>query len=380
VPSFNCLCLKGSVMSEQPSETAAWDVATRRRFLKRLARGTVAASMAAALLDDAPSAAAAQAPPAKPEPGRVAYRTLGKTGLKVSEIGFGGHSWAYAQVPDGRGGLRKPNLDEATRMISIGLEMGVNFFDSCTPKEEHIMPGEVIKRLNKRDQIVVSARLCHKMKGVPADKEQIFTWVDERLGLWQTDRFEILMVTNEKNDTPLSGYWDMSYSIEAIEKLKKAGKIRFAGFGCHFTHDKYFEAFEKYGRAFDICSVPYNVRHRAAEEVIPAAKKAGLGMVTIKPFARGALLKGRDLVGADAGLARDMVAFVLENKLVDTCICGVHTEAQVKENFSASWTTLTPETRQRLEKLAAAVACAEHPWLERGWLGSGTRQVRMQDC
>jgi aryl-alcohol dehydrogenase-like predicted oxidoreductase len=99
----------------------------------------------------------------------------------------------------------------------------------------------------------------------------------------------------------------MSYAIEAIERLKKQGKIRFAGFGCHFTHDKYFEAFAKYGGAFDICSVPYNVRHRAAEEVIPAAKKAGLGMVTIKPFARGELLKDRDPAGAGAGLARDMV-------------------------------------------------------------------------
>ena len=355
-------------MTERVPQPSSADESTRRSFLKRLGQTAVAGAAAASLWEE-PQAPAAESHASKLAPGRVGYRVLGKTGLKVSEIGFGGHSWSYAQVPDGRGGLRKPSLDEAMRMISLGLDMGVNFFDSCTPKEEHSVPGEVIRRLGKRDQVIVSARLCHKMKGVPADKEQIYRFVDERLKLWQTDRFEILMVTNTEKDTPMSGYWDMSYSIEAVEQLKKQGKIRFAGFGCHFTHDKYFEAFAKYGAAFDICSVPYNVRHRAAEEVIPAAKKAGLGMVTIKPFARGALFKDRDLAGADTGLARDMIAFVLENPQVDCCICGVHTEEHVRENFSASWTKLTPEARKRLEKVAASGKSGPYGWLERGWLG-----------
>jgi len=301
-------------------------------------------------------------------------RDLGRTGLRVSEIGFGGHSWSYARVPDGRGGLRKPSLDEAARMIARGLDLGVNFFDSCTPEEEHSVPGEVIKRLGKRGQVIVSARLCHKQKGVAADKDEIYRFVDRRLALWQTDYFDIFMVTNTEKDTPQSGYWDMSYSVEAVEKLKKQGKIRFAGFGCHFRPEQYLDAFQRFGRSFDICSVPYNVRHRAAEAVIPAAKKAGLGMVTIKPFARGELLENRDLGGADAGLARDMIAFVLENPAVDCCICGVHTEAHVSENFSASWSQLTSEGRRRLDRLAASTACSGQGWLEMGWMCRGQRK------
>jgi aryl-alcohol dehydrogenase-like predicted oxidoreductase len=159
----------------------------------------------------------------------------------------------------------------------------------------------------------------------------------------------------------------MSHAVEALERLKGQGKIRFSGFGCHFTPDLFLEAFQMYGRSFDVCSLPYNVRHRAAEQIIPAAKKAGLGVVTIKPFARGALLDGRKLDGADAGLPRDMIAFVLENPQVDVCICGVHTEAQVRENFSASWTRLSPERRQRLEEVAAVASCGTYAWLEQGW-------------
>jgi len=315
------------------------------------------------LLADAAAGAAAET-----TPGKVRRRTLGKTGLEVSEVGFGGHSWAYKRVPDGSGGYRRPTIDEATEMIRTGLEMGVNFFDSCTAHEESIVPGEALKRLKRRDDAIVSVRVSHKMKGVEADKQEIYRWTESRLKMWQTDRIDVLMLCNTENDTPRSGYWDMSHSMEALDKLKQQGKIRFTGFGCHFTPEWFREAFRKFGGYFDVCSLPYNVRHRVAEELLPEAKKAGLGVVTIKPFARGALLKGRDLAGADAGLPRDMIAFVLENKHVDLCTCGVHTPAQVRENVSASWTRLSPQGRGRLKTVAAArVPGRHHAWLEDGW-------------
>jgi aryl-alcohol dehydrogenase-like predicted oxidoreductase len=327
-----------------------------------VAQSAVAGGAAAGLLHSARAAA-----PDAAAVGTVKKRPLGKTGLMVSEIGFGGHSWAYARVPDGKGGFRQTSPEEAERMLAIGIEMGVNFIDACTPKDEHAVPGDALKRMKKRDQMIISVRLCHKMKGVDKDQDFIYKFVDERLKLFHTDRFELLMVTNEVDDTPRGGYWDMSYSIEAIEKLKKQGKVRFSGFGCHFPAELFLEAVDKYGKAFDVCSMPYNIRHRLAEQVLPVAKRAGMGVVTIKPLARGALLAGRDTAGADAGLARDMIAFVLENPDVDVAICGVHTEAHVRENFGASWTRLSPERRERLDKLAAADACPGPAWLEKGW-------------
>lgn len=349
-----------------PQESTARS--TRRHFLHRAGRSAVASAAAATLWDGHAPAMAARAPGAKPAEGKVGYRLLGRTGLRVSEVGFGGHSWAYARVPDRNGGRRRPSLHEAMQMIAAGLDMGVNFFDACTPTQEHTVPGQVLKRLNKRDQVIISARLCHKQKGVPADKEQIYKFVDQRLKMWQTDYFDLLMLTNTEQDTKMSGYWDMSYSIEALEKVKRQGKIRLTGFGCHFTPALFRKAIAEFGDCFDVCSLPYNVRHRVAEQIMPVAKKAGLGIVTIKPFARGALLENRDLEGADAGLARDMMAFVLENDLVDVCICGVHTIAHVRENFSASWAKLSPGGRERLKRLAAGTPCRDAAWLEQGWL------------
>lgn len=336
---------------------------TRRRFLRQLGEGAVAGSVAYSLVQGGRLAAD------ETREGKVAHRTLGKTGLDVSEIGFGGHSWSFKRVPTGDGSFRKVTIDEAVEMIRAGLDAGVNFFDSCTPMDESSTPGEVLKRLKARDQAIISIRVSHKMKGVKNDQQEIYKWTEERLRLWQTDYVDLCLLCNTENDTPQSGYWDMSYSIEALEKLKQQGKIRFTGFGCHFTPELFLEAIDKFGDAFDICSIPYNIRHRAAETVLPAAKAKQMGVITIKPFARGSLLKKRDLQGADAGLARDMIAFVLENELVDICTCGVDSLAQLHENLSASWTGLTPESHKRLH-LAASARCegGDHAWLEQGWL------------
>ncbi len=127
------------------------------------------------------------------------------------------------------------------------------------------------------------------------------------------------------------------------------------------------EAFARFGKEFDVCSLPYNIRHRMPEGLLPEAKKLGLGVVTIKAFARGLLFSSLAALADPGGLARDMIAFVLENRQVDCCICGVHTEGHVRENFSASWTRLTSEARKRLEKVAAAAPPFDYAWLERGW-------------
>ena len=346
-------------MTEYRFKTNAKTDSTRRQFLKRAGFGVIAGGMAGPLLEDAQSTTIDR---------KVKYRVLGKTDLKVSEIGIGGHSWAYKQVPDGKGGFRRPTVEEAMRMISDAIDKGVNFFDSCTPLVESSTPGEALKRLGLRDKILVSIRVSHKMKGIKADKQEIYKWTEDRLRLWQTDYVDFCLLCNTENDTPQSGYWDMSYSIEALDKLKQQGKIRFTGFGCHFTPELFLEAFDKFGDYFDTCSIPYNVRHRAAEKVLPAAKEKKMGIITIKPFARGALLKDRDLKGIDADLPRDMIAFVLENKLVDICTCGVHTLEQTKENLSASWTKLSPKARERLKDVAGtSIANQEYAWLEHDW-------------
>ena len=58
---------------------------------------------------------------------------------------------------------------------------------------------------------------------------------------------------------------------------------------------------------------------------------------------------------------------MLENKQIDSCVCGVHTLAQVQENFSASWTCLSDTARERLEVASHTPCGQEYAWLEEGW-------------
>ena len=368
-------------MAENLRQQQVESKSTRRNFLEQMGRSAVVGGVVSTLLDNRRLASAAEpatspagVPAAGVPAGKVRHRRLGKTGLSVSEIGIGGHSWSYAtMLSDGK--VRMVSPQEAEEMIRLALDMGVNFIDADTRKEEHTVPGNVLKTLKKRDQMVISARLCHKMKGVKADQDEIYKFLDERLPMWHTDYIDLLMLSNAEYATERSGYWDMEYSIEALDKAKKQGKIRYAGFGSHFTPDLFLEAIEKYGKHYDVISMPYNVRHCAAEEVMPAAEKIGLGTVTIKPFAKGAVFAKLDLKSAYPGLPRDMLAFILDNPLVDVCIPGMHSVPQLKENFSASWTGLSAEARKRLKSfenpLAGLLGAADPrnglSWLEKGW-------------
>jgi aryl-alcohol dehydrogenase-like predicted oxidoreductase len=297
----------------------------------------------------------------------VPHHTLGETGLSVSAVGFGGHSWSYARVPDpATGKKRPPTQDEAKEMIRLGLDMGVNYFDGCTPYSEHEVPGKALHDLGKRKDVVICIRNIHKMKGTKDDKKTLHDFINERLKAWRTDYADIMFAGMATED-----YWDMSYAIEALEEIKQKGQARFTGFGSHFSPPKYREAIKKYGQHFDICSMPYNIRHRAGEEVFPHAERCKLGIVTIKPFARGSLfksLKEQEPSAEDPHLAQKMIRFVLDNRSVDVCICGVHTLDHVKQNFSAAAKPLAAADRRLLDRLAQAPT-GDNDWLEHAWLG-----------
>ena len=332
---------------------------SRRRFLRDIGTGVAAASLGA------PAVHAGG-----PKPPQVPRRTLGKTGLQVSVVGFGGHSWSYARVPDpATGKTRRTTQDEAKAMIELALDMGVNYFDGCTPYSEHDVPGKALSDLGKRKDAIICARSIHKMKGTEADKKTLHDFINERLKAWRTDYVDIMFAGMATED-----YWDMTYAIEALDEIKRKGQARFTGFGSHFSPRNYREAIRKYGRSFDICSMPYNIRHRAAEEVFPRADGTGLGIVTIKPFARGSLFKAlrkEEPKATDAGLAAKMIRFVVANPRVDVCICGVHTIDHVRQNFAAAATPLAAAERETLDRLALGPTDADD-WLEHHWVASTT--------
>ena len=84
----------------------------------------------------------------------------------------------------------------------------------------------------------------------------------------------------------------------------------------------------------------------------------------------GILKAGGAYVPLDHSHPGERLAFVLEDENVSACICGVHTVDQVKENFSASWTKLSPQRRDQITMCEPNryLLCGDHAWLEEGWL------------
>ncbi len=147
------------------SSAATSSAATRRQFLELAATGIAAASLGQ------------QAWAARPE-GEVPYRTLGRTGEKVSMVGIGGYH------------LGKPDLDaqESVRIIRTALDEGINFLDNCwdyNGGESEIRMGKAL-----RDGYRKKAFLMTKIDG--RDKATAAKQIDQSLQRLQTDRIDLL--------------------------------------------------------------------------------------------------------------------------------------------------------------------------------------------
>ena len=131
------------------------------------------------------------------------YRTLGKTGLKVSGVGYG---IGFVPIPE---------------VVARALDMGVNYFDTSRDygDSEKIFSG-VIK--GKRDKIVIAT------KSGRTKKAHILKDLDTSLKVLGTDYVDIWHLHGRDKPAQVP-----DEAIEALEICKKSGKARFIGFSCH---------------------------------------------------------------------------------------------------------------------------------------------------
>ncbi|HKO00984.1 MAG TPA: aldo/keto reductase, partial [Thermoanaerobaculia bacterium] len=220
------------------------------------------------------------------------YRELGKTGIRVSVIGFG--AWAIGGATGASGaplGWGKTSDDESLAAIRRARDLGVNFFDTADSygfgRSESLL-GIVLSR--KRQDVVIATKVGNVRTATGElrkdfTKQHIFHAVDGSLKRLRTDYIDIYQMHN-----PLVQDLAREEIQEAMEMLQDAGKIRSWGISVS-TPEEGMEIVER-GWAHTI-QVLYNILNQVpARELFPAAQAKGYGIIARVPLASG-LLTGK---------------------------------------------------------------------------------------
>jgi aryl-alcohol dehydrogenase-like predicted oxidoreductase len=266
------------------------------------------------------------------------YRTLGRTGLTVSEIGFGGAQVGipnYMETWDPAGEREQQTIIDA---LNRALDLGLNYVDTA-PSYGDGTSEQVLGRVvgKRRDEIVLATKLSSY------DRDSVIESAERSLRRLQTDVIDILQFhggTYEQDD--LDTILNRG-GLEALQTLRDQGKIRFLGFTAELPSGG-VSALIATG-AFDVMQIRYNFTYQCACDfidprgVMREAEDQNMGIVIMRPLTSG--IFQRLMVGAfprlaDADLSAFLLNYVLSNPFVDVAIIGMRRAAEVEQNNALS--------------------------------------------
>jgi aryl-alcohol dehydrogenase-like predicted oxidoreductase len=270
------------------------------------------------------------------------FRTLGRTGLQLSEIGLGTVELGLDYgVPVGNE-HRRPPEEQAARLLNRALDLGVNFIDTARAygASEEII-GRALK--GRRAEYILATKLAPIREEGQSDRElreQVKASIAESLRLLQTDVIDLLQLHHAPVEVVESGR-----VLAAAMEAQRSGDVRFIGASTYGVEAP-LRVLETGG--FDTLQIAYNLADRTLEEhVLPQAQQRGIGIIVRSVLLRGVLTHRymhipeplADLKGAIARL--DMLAreepgglpelayrFVLAHPAVTTALVGT---ARVEE-------------------------------------------------
>ena len=311
------------------------------------------------------------------------YRRLGKTGVKLSEIGLGG--WlTFGHVSD---------EDTGRELIDTAFDCGVNFFDTANVYAAgacEAMWGRLLHPYT-RSSYVLATKVYFRMGDGPNDgglsRKHIMEQCEASLKRLGTDYIDLYQCHRYDDDTPLEE------TVRAMDDLVHQGKILYWGFSC-WPADKIRKTVKICGDRLyaPVSSQPhYNMLMRDIErEVLPVCREHGIGQVVFSPLEQG-LLTGKykpgqplpegsrasderqnewikDLavdqqklehiarlheVAGEVGctLGQLALAWILAHEGITSCITGATRPEQITENAAASGIELSRQQMARIDEI-----------------------------
>ena len=253
----------------------------------------------------------------------MTYRILGRTGLKISRLGFGG-------IPIQR-------IDAAgTRQLVLKMkEAGINYIDTArgyTVSESYL--GEALEGI--RDDFIIAT------KSMARTKEAMAADIDVSLKNLRTDYIDLYQVHNPSM-AQLEQVIAPGGALEALLEAKAAGKIGHIGLTNH--------SLDVFKKALDMDWVetfmfPYSIVETQAEKLIHACAEKNIGFIDMKPLAGGAI--------EDATAA---LRYICANPDVTVVIPGMADPAELDQNIAAvnDTTPITPEENAKFLEIRNAL-------------------------
>jgi predicted aldo/keto reductase-like oxidoreductase len=230
------------------------------------------------------------------------YTVLGKTGLKISRVGFGG-------IP-----IQRVNKEQAKPLVARLAQEGVNYIDTArgyTVSEEYL--GYALEGL--RDKFILAT------KSMARTKEGMEKDISISLQNLRTEYIDLYQVHNP-SAKDLEQVCAPGGALEALQEAKKAGKIGHIGITLHSV-DLFAQALEL--PWVETIMFPYNIVETQAEELIARCAEKNIGFICMKPLAGGAL--------ENAPLA---IRFIMQNPNVSVVIPGMAEEKEITQNIAAA--------------------------------------------
>lgn len=323
------------------------------------------------------------------------YRTLGRSGLKVSSLCLGCMTFGE---PDEKSFMHGVAASEATSfaIMSRALDAGVNFFDTANVYGNDGLSERVVGRWfaaeKKRDAVVLATKFRFRMHDGPngggASRLAIVRACEDSLRRLGTDRIDLYQIHMQDIDTP------EDETLRALDDLVTAGKVLYLGcsnYAAYRLVDSVWTSRAAHRAAFVSLQAQYSLMVRDIErEHVPACKQFGLGVLPWSPLAGGFLsgkiargqapLEGTrlakwrerfaaydndrgwktlDVLHAIAGElgatpASVALAWLLKKDAVTSAIFGARTVEQLDDNLAAAKVALPDEAVRRLDEASAA--------------------------
>jgi aryl-alcohol dehydrogenase-like predicted oxidoreductase len=279
------------------------------------------------------------------------YKTLGKSALSISEIGFGCMSLGTDDNAN-------------TLLIGRALEKGINFFDTADLYQQgqnEISVGRALQQ--KRKEVIIATKVGNQWRADGSGwdwnprKEYILQAADKSLARLQTDYIDLYQLHGGTLDDPIDE------TIEAFERLQQQGKIRYYGISSIRPN-----TIREYVKRSNIVSVmmQYSLLDRRPEETaIPLLLENNIGLLARGSLAKGLLVNKpaapylnysetqtglaaeaiQRLSGPLRNAAQTAVQFVLQQPGIACAVTGIRTEEQLDEIAAAPLVALSAAER-----------------------------------